>query len=149
MSAPKPRRIGAAVADRLSPMGRRLTDEERAFRAISEKEHQAEVCRHAETYGWSWRHFHDSRREVVRKGGKRLVIGDKDAAGWPDLVIVRPPEILFVECKKETGVVSPDQEEWLGYLRDCGLEVFVSRPSGLEEIVRRLARPRQRVARSS
>ncbi len=125
-------------------MGRRLTDEERAFRAISEKEHQAEVIRVAEMYGWKWRHFHDSRREVVRKSGKKLFIGDKDASGWPDLVLVRGPEIIFVECKKELGTLSDDQVEWLGYLDECGMEVFVTRPSNWREIEERLTRKRIR-----
>lgn len=126
-------------------MGRRLTDEERAYRSISEKAYQASLCDLAERYGWKFRHFHDSRRQV--KPG--VLVGDKDAAGWPDLVLVRPPEILFVEVKSELGTVEPEQEEWLGYLEACGQEVFVTRPSTQQEIQDRLMRPAVKRIRSA
>ena len=60
--------------------------------------------------------------------------------GFPDLVIIRPPEILFVELKAERGRVSPEQKAWLDQLEACGLETHVWRPSDIPEAIERLKR---------
>lgn len=122
-------------------MGKRLTPEERFHRSISEKVYQEQITDLATLYGWKWRHFKDSRKEVKR-GGRSFFVGDADAAGWPDLVLVRPPEFIVIEVKKELGVVSPEQEEWLGLLDACGVETMVARPSDFDEVARRLAKRR-------
>ena len=36
--------------------------------------------------------------------------------GWPDLVLCRPPEIIFAELKTDRGGVPPAQREWLNDL---------------------------------
>jgi len=125
-------------------MGRRLTAQEQALRSISEKSYQAQITDLATLYGWEWRHFHDSRREV-RRNGKPIFIGDKDAEGWPDLVLVRPPEILIIEVKKELGRTTPEQDHWLDLLSSCGIETMVARPSTFAEVQRRLTRSRPAV----
>ena len=51
------------------------------------------------------------------------------AAGFPDLVLVRPPRVLFVELKSEVGKLTPAQANWIAALRDCPVEVAVIRPS--------------------
>jgi len=122
-------------------MGRRLTDKERAYRAISEKDFQRQITDLAEMYGWEWRHFKDSRKAVVR-GGKTFLVGDDDAKGWPDLVLVRPPELVIIEVKKELGKTSPEQDHWLDLLSGCGVDTFVARPSTFDEIRVRLTAPR-------
>lgn len=73
---------------------------------------QDQVIGLARSYGWRVAHFHDSRREIVRRGQRQLV-GDTAARGFPDLVLVRPPELLFVELKTDRGRVAPAQREWL------------------------------------
>lgn len=115
-------------------MPKRLSDEERAFRAVTERELQSRVIEVARLYGWRVAHFHDSRRQV--KPG--VFVGDKDAAGFPDLVLVRPPRIVIVELKREMGKVSDQQAEWLEDLAACGVEVHVVRPSGEQGFLRRL-----------
>lgn len=124
-------------------MGKRLTPEERAHRAISEKDFQKQITDLAEMYGWQWRHFKDSRK-AVKRGDKTFLVGDDDAKGWPDLVIVRPPELLIVEVKKELGKVTPEQEVWLGLLDACGVETMVARPSNFDDLTHRLTRARPR-----
>jgi hypothetical protein len=124
-------------------VGRRLTPEERALRAISERDYQTQITTLATMYGWQWRHFRDSRKEVKR-GGRSMWVGDADAAGWPDLVLVRPPEFLVIEVKRETGALTPEQAEWLDLLRSCGIEVIVARPSNFGEVQARLTRSRPR-----
>lgn len=84
---------------------------------------------------WRWYHTHDSRRSV---------------AGFPDYVLVKHHQILFVELKREGEKLRPDQQEWnrdLGYaaglIPDCNfgneaqaryVTVAVWRPSDRPEI---------------
>jgi len=119
-------------------MPKRLSDNERAFRVVTEKQLQSRVIEVARLYGWRVAHFHDSRRQV--KPG--VFVGDKDASGFPDLVLVRAPDVLFVELKRELGKVSDGQQEWLDDLIAAGCEVHVVRPSDEREFARRLTRGR-------
>ena len=59
-------------------------------------------------------------------------------AGFPDEVLVRPPRVVYAELKGEKGRVTPAQAEWLTLLSLCGVEVYLWRPSMLEEIVAHL-----------
>ena len=118
-------------------MGKRLTDQERAWREVPEKQLQAELMALAKEWGWKVSHFHDSRR-MVKRNGKSFLVGDKDAKGFPDLVLARPPEILFVELKRETEDPTPEQVEWLALLDGCGLTTMVIRPSNRETLERKL-----------
>jgi hypothetical protein len=115
-------------------MGRRLTDEERALRDLTEKDFQKQLLEMARMFGWRVAHFHDSRRQV--KPG--VFVGDKDAAGFPDLVLVRPPDILVLELKRELGKTTDAQDEWLAALLGCGIEARVVRPSDWNYLVDRL-----------
>src|SRR5215207_8891459 len=83
---------------------------------LLEKPWQTQVTNLATHYGWKCSHFHDSRRQVIRRG-RPVVIGDKDAAGFPDLVLVRGPELLFVELKTDKGRTTPAQNEWIAALQ--------------------------------
>jgi DNA primase len=75
--------------------------------------------------GWLTYHTHDSRRST---------------AGFPDLVLVRPPAVLFAELKSESGALRPEQEAWLRKLARCeGVGARVWRPSdwpGIERTLR-------------
>ncbi len=63
----------------------------------------------------------------------------RSAAGFPDLVLVRPPHVLFVELKTEKGRVSDQQEQLIEMLKACNQEVHVWRPRDLQTIHERLA----------
>lgn len=89
----------------------------------------------AETVGWTVAHFHDSRREVTRRSGERLWIGDQAAAGFPDLVLVRE-RVVYAELKTETGRLRPEQEKWITALLAAGAEVHVWRPSDQAKLER-------------
>jgi len=74
--------------------------------------------------GWMAYHTYDSRRST---------------AGFPDLVLVKPPVVIFAELKTEKGVASKEQEKWLEQLGLCTeLEVHLWRPSNWDEIEERL-----------
>lgn len=95
----------------------------------SEAEFQQQVLDLAQLGGWSAYHTHDSRRSQ---------------AGWPDLVLCRPPELIFAELKSETGKVSPEQQQWVDDLNACGQEAVIWRPSDLAPIIiQRLSRRRR------
>lgn len=86
----------------------------------------------ARVYGWRRYHTHDSRRSN---------------AGFPDLVLVRGPELLFVELKTARGRVRREQLEWLEALRAVpGIEVYLWRPEDWDALHARLARERARRA---
>lgn len=91
---------------------------------MTEKEFQSEVLDLAKMYRWRAYHTHDSRRSEP---------------GFPDLVLLRPPVILFVELKTEKGRVTPEQAAFLGLLRACGQETRLWRPSMTQEIANELA----------
>ena len=108
--------------------------------AQTEKDFQAAVLDLAHVLGWSTAHFHDSRRQV--KPG--VFVGDADAAGFPDLVLVRE-RVVFVELKAESGRLSKAQLRWVAVRGEAGQEVYVWRPSSFELVEVVLAR-RGRVA---
>lgn len=95
--------------------------------AVTEKQLQAQVLQLARLSGWRCYHTYDSRRS---------------APGFPDLVLVRPPRLIFVELKTTTGRLRPTQAEWLDDLAGCedAPEVHIWRPSSWDEIETTLAR---------
>ena len=64
----------------------------------------------ADLFNWRLWHFHDSRRQVTIKGETRFV-GDADAAGLPDVVLVKGPWLIFAELKGRGRW--PTEEQWL------------------------------------
>lgn len=65
--------------------------------------------------------------------------------GMPDLILCKPPRLLFAELKTEKGAVSSYQQEWLDLLNECGgnVECYVWRPSDVEAIANILSENRQ------
>ena len=93
---------------------------------LSERDFQGQVLKAAEALGWLSFHAFDSRRS---------------SQGFPDLVLVRPPRLLFVELKSEKGKLSPDQEVWMDRLgrvetAGAGIECYVWRPADFDELAR-------------
>jgi putative heme degradation protein len=109
------------------------------MKADSETQFMQQVTQLAQYYSWRIYHTHDSRRSP---------------AGFPDLVLVRPPELIFAELKTEKGRVRPEQADWLADLEAVArvlavegvraLDVCLWRPSQFDEINARLARGRVR-----
>ena len=74
-------------------------------------------------YGWEHVHF----RPAMTKHGYRTAGSGSMAAGWPDLVLVRPRDrrLIFAELKRDGAELSPDQRhvlDLLGALRQTGVE---------------------------
>ena len=111
-----------------------------AMRKVSEKAFQTAVIDLARSAGWLVGHLHDSRRQVAP--GK--FVGDRDAAGLPDLILVKGARLLLVELKAEKGRLRPAQQQWIKALQavesDAAGRVMVRewRPSQWDEIVQLL-----------
>jgi hypothetical protein len=87
--------------------------------AITEEEWQGQVVQLAKLLGYkvyhTWISIHSQK-------------------GFPDLVLCKPPRLIFIEAKTESGKVTPDQQVWLDALQCTCAEVYVFRPSDLERI---------------
>lgn len=103
--------------------------------AVPEREFQARVVALARQLGWR---VHHTRPAQYRSGRWATPLtGD---AGLPDLILLRPPRLVFAELKSERGRVSKAQAEWLDALQQCvGVEVYLWRPSDWQAIVKILA----------
>lgn len=99
----------------------------------SEASFTRQVIQLAKLKGWRVAHF---RPAMTKKGWRTAVQGD--GAGFFDLVLVRPPRIIFSELKSDVGRLSPAQEEWWEAIDACRnwVELHVWRPSSWDEIVR-------------
>ena len=87
---------------------------------LTEKEWQSQVQEVCGLHGWLMYHTYNSRRSV---------------AGFPDLVLVRPPRVIFAELKVKKGKLSNPQKFWQKELIECpGIEYYVWRPSDLDSI---------------
>ena len=88
---------------------------------MTEADHLEQVKAVALMCGWRLYHTFDSRRS---------------AAGFPDLVLVKPPRVVFAELKREKGKITVAQHMWFHDLDECpGVEVYIWRPSDWDEIV--------------
>lgn len=78
---------------------------------MTEAQLQAAVIDAAHMFGWLVHHVKPARTP----DGKWLTRIQGDA-GFPDLVLARAGEVLFVELKSATGRVRPEQSTWLDHL---------------------------------
>lgn len=124
-----PRTSQGTQRSRESPLSQRRRSEadprRRLLRSISEAEFQRTVVAKAEAWGWWWWHDTDSR---------------KNRRGLPDLILVRPPRVLFVELKREGEKPTVEQQGVLDMLARCpGVEVDWWQPSderALDDVLR-------------
>lgn len=81
------------------------------------------VVRYAASQGWYVYHPHDV--PLPRGGWGTPYLGTR---GFVDLLLCRPPRLVFVELKSERGRVSANQRAWLEQAAACGAETYVWRP---------------------
>jgi hypothetical protein len=94
---------------------------------VTEAELQQLLTDAAELNGWLVFHDNDSRRNV---------------AGFPDLVLVKPPRVLFLELKSEIGRVRPEQHVWMDALmRSDTIGSAIVRPEHADQIIKYLQDP--------
>lgn len=89
---------------------------------VTERQWQAQVETWAKRAGWrvyhTWRSIHST-------------------PGFPDLCLVKPPRVVFMELKSQKGLLSKAQMEWLVALGECsGVESYMYRPADEIEVKR-------------
>jgi hypothetical protein len=86
--------------------------------AMTEKQLAKNIVSEARRWGWrahyAWTSIHSPK-------------------GWLDLVLCKPPVILFCELRCERGKLTQEQSEWIACLQAWGLDARVWRPGDLEE----------------
>ena len=98
---------------------------------MTERQLQDAVLKLARLQGWLVYHTYDSRRSQP---------------GFPDLVMVRKGQLLFVELKGAKGKLAREQREWIGALAcvmedTFAMDVYVWKPKDwldgtIEEVLR-------------
>jgi len=98
---------------------------------VTEADWQRTVVELAQTLGYTHiYHTHNSRHS---------------AAGFPDLVLVRPDavgagrgwhiRVVYIECKGTKGQPTVEQQDWIETLRDAGQEAYCFWPDQWGELV--------------
>ncbi len=85
----------------------------------------------------SERDLREQVRSLCKVFGWRLAFTQysiRSPKGFPDLVLCRPPRVVYAELKSEKGKVTPEQSAWLEDLRARRQEVYVWRPTDLDQI---------------
>lgn len=128
----------------MSPNRARLTAQDKALRAITEKQWQKTVLDLLDMNGYlTW---HDTANAVPRgldANGKVLYSKVFVRRGLPDVIAVRddPPDFFFAELKREKGSeLREDQKVWIAALKAAGIPAYVLRPSDLEWLIERTKR---------
>lgn len=87
---------------------------------VSEKDFSSQIEDLLKIYQWRWTHF---RPAWSSKGYRTPIKGDR---GFPDIVAVRPPRLLFIEVKSEEAKLTVEQEEWIGVLEQCQKTIILA-----------------------
>lgn len=104
---------------------------------LTEDQFWHQVTELASLLGWHWLHIRKSATGTRGAGGRmmwRTPVAGPLGKGWPDLVLMRKGRTIFAELKSEKGKTSGDQDSVLAFLVDMGFDVYVWRPSDIEQI---------------
>lgn len=96
---------------------------------MTEAELQFNVIELAELFKWRCIHH---RPSMNRRGHWATAMTGTQAAGWPDVFLVRE-RAMAVELKSERGSVTPEQQFWLAALGKVGIEVHLWRPADWQD----------------
>lgn len=105
---------------------------------LSEKEWQRQVEEALKTFGWESWHIPPNVVVCVRCHTKNYRGIRK---GFPDLLAIKPPYILWIELKRERGQLEPEQKHMLEMLKACGQIVLHARPRDRERLFNIIAHP--------
>lgn len=123
-------------------MTRRLVDK---HGELLETAWQDQVLGLADLGGWATFHpghgGHGSRHDGTHRP---TLMQTKTGKGFPDLILVRGPDLLIRELKTDKGRLSPEQRVWIGRLEAAGVDVAIWRPKDINEVRERLLRRRPR-----
>jgi len=105
------------------------------YRTMTEAQWQEWVISEAHLHHWRVAHFRPVRIQRANGSTYYETPVAADGKGYPDLVLAKH-RILFVELKRENGVLDPAQKEWEKAVRTGKGEWFTWRPSDRENISR-------------
>jgi hypothetical protein len=99
---------------------------------VTEAQFQAQVVELAQILGWTVNHHRKSL------GGRKAGwVTATTLKGMPDLMLIRPPRLVFAELKAELGKLTAEQVAVLDLLRRCdGVEAFCWRPSEFDHVAK-------------
>jgi hypothetical protein len=106
----------------------------------TEKQFTAAVAELAKSLGW--RTWHDAATNHARRCPRcgEWTAGARNPPGLPDLLLVRPPRLVFAELKVGKGKPTEMQLAYLADLSKSGAEVYLWRDTDMETIAEVLAR---------
>ena len=80
--------------------------------------------------------------DVARTAGWLCYSVRRADLGFPDLVLVKPPRVAFIELKTDAGRIRPEQQTWLDELELCDtVTSAVVRPKHVDALLDYLMRP--------
>ena len=102
--------------------------------SMTEREFQQAVVQLARLMGWR---VHHTRPALTQRG--RWLTPIQGDAGFPDLVLCRPPRLILAELKRVGGKLTTEQQAWLDALRACaGVECYLWTPADWDVVTRML-----------
>jgi hypothetical protein len=105
---------------------------------LSERGFEQQVIAYATLMGWHvWKDRATNAPRRCDACGSELHVA-RNPAGWPDLVLIRRPRIVFLELKAQRGGLTDAQAACIGELTACGQEVYLARPSDWSKLERLL-----------
>ena len=103
---------------------------------IPERDFLATIIEYAQLRRWMVAHFRPAMTSRIDRSGKPVWVTpvQADGKGFPDLVLARDGQLLFIEAKAEKGKPSEDQLKWFRELSKVAYSsprvgVHVWRPS--------------------
>ena len=97
---------------------------------VSEAQFQKAVIELAHRLNWRVAHFH----KVQNKQGRWLTPVAADGGGWPDLVLVKGPHLIFAELKADGKQLQLEQAIWKDALEKAGAEFHCWKPADWNSI---------------
>lgn len=97
---------------------------------VRERDLQNAIVEFARLRGWL---VHHARPARTQRGYRTPIQGDP---GFPDLVLARAGELVFIELKSARGRLSHDQKRWFSTLERAGARIYLARPQNLDEILK-------------
>lgn len=97
---------------------------------ITEAEFMSQVLQFAKLRGWLVAHF----RAGMTRSGRWATQCQADAAGFPDLLMVRGDRLIVAELKVGKNKTTDAQSMWLAAFTEAEVPAFVWYPNAWPEI---------------
>lgn len=101
---------------------------------MTEAEFLKQVLQFARLHRWRAAHF----RPAMTRSGRWVTACQADAAGFPDLLLLRGLEAIVTELKVGTRKTTHEQDLWLASFGAAGIPAFIWTPKDWPLIERTL-----------